>query len=245
MLRVFNSTARYVDQGGGKRNGSIAIYMEPHHADIFDFLKLKKNHGNEEERCRDLFYALWISDLFMKRVKNEEEWTLMCPDECPGLHECYGDEYEELYCRYEQEGGGKSKIKARDLWFAILESQIETGVPYLLFKDSCNRKSNQSNLGTIKSSNLCTEIIEYSDPDEFAVCNLASIGLPKFIVNGSFDYTLLRKVVKIITKNLNKVIDVNFYPVPQTETSNKRHRPIGIGVQGLADVFAILKLPFD
>ena len=245
MLRVFNNTARYVDQGGGKRNGSIAIYLEPWHADIDDFLLLKKNHGNEEERCRDLFYALWIPDLFMKRVKEEGSWTLMCPDECPGLHDSCGDEFEKLYTKYELEGKGRKTIKARDLWFSILESQIETGVPYLLFKDACNRKSNQQNLGTIKSSNLCTEIIEYSSPDEFAVCNLASIGLPKFVENNTFNYDLLRNVVKVITKNLNKVIDINYYPVPQTETSNKRHRPIGIGVQGLADVFAKMKLPFD
>jgi ribonucleotide reductase alpha subunit len=245
MLRVFNNTARYVDQGGGKRNGSIAIYLEPWHADIEDFLLLKKNFGNEEERCRDLFYALWICDLFMKRVKEEGDWTLMCPDECRGLQDAHGDEFEKLYLKYESEGKGKKTIKARDLWFSILESQIETGVPYILFKDACNRKSNQQNLGTIKSSNLCTEIVEYSSPDEYAVCNLASIGLPKYIKNGEFDYGLLRNVVKIITKNLNKVIDINYYPVPQTETSNKRHRPVGIGVQGLADVFAILKLPFD
>ena len=245
MLRVFNNTARYVDQGGGKRNGSIAIYLEPWHADIDDFLLLKKNHGNEEDRCRDLFYALWIPDLFMERVKEEKDWTLMCPDECPGLYDTYGDKFEALYTKYENEGRGRKTIKARDLWFSILESQIETGVPYLLFKDACNRKSNQQNLGTIKSSNLCTEIIEYSSPDEFAVCNLASIGLPKFVENGVFNYSLLRDIVKIITKNLNKVIDVNYYPVPQTETSNKRHRPIGIGVQGLADVFAKMKLPFD
>ena len=245
MLRVFNSTARYVDQGGGKRNGSIAIYIEPHHSDIFDVLLLKKNHGNEEERCRDLFYALWISDLFMKRVEADDDWTLMCPDECPGLHEVYGDEYEKLYCKYEQEGRGKRTIKARELWFSIIESQIETGVPYILYKDHCNRKSNQSNLGTIKSSNLCTEIIEYSSKDEYAVCNLASIGLSKFVVNGEVDYNKLRYVTKVITKNLNKVIDINYYPVEQTKVSNKRHRPIGIGVQGLADVFALLKIPFD
>ena len=334
MLRVFNNTARYVDQGGGKRNGSIACYLEPWHADIFDFLLLKKNHGNEEERARDLFYALWIPDLFMKRVKDNGNWTLMCPDECPGLFDTHSNEFEKLYIKYETEGRGRKIIPAQELWFAILESQIETGTPYLLYKDACNRKSNQQNLGTIKSSNLCTEIIEYSSKDEFAVCNLASIGLSKYVKNPDvstiktvklyttskcvycnmakvllkennleyeeinlddetarhifydnlnniedggckidkvnsvpqiyinderiggyselltilrkvFDYEMLYKMSKIITKNLNKVIDVNYYPVPETETSNKRHRPIGIGVQGLADVFALMKYPFD
>jgi len=242
-----------VHNGGGKRNGSIAIYIEPWHADIFSFLELKKNHGNEEERARDLFYALWISDLFMKRVKTNGVWTLMCPDECPGLSDCYGEEFEELYQKYEAEGRGKQTIKAQDLWSHILESQTETGTPYLLFKDHCNNKSNQKNLGTIKSSNLCCEIVEYSSPEETAVCNLASIGLPKYVktveqdgvTKTSFDYEHLMKVVKIVTRNLNKVIDVNFYPIPETRVSNMRHRPIGIGVQGLADVFAMMKLPFD
>jgi ribonucleoside-diphosphate reductase alpha subunit len=342
MLRVFNNTARYVDQGGGKRNGSIAIYLEPWHADISSFLSLKKNTGSEEERARDLFYALWIPDLFMKRVLDKGKWTLMCPDECPGLADCYGDEFVALYERYEQEGRGKKTIEASDLWFSIVESQIETGTPYILYKDACNSKSNQQNLGTIKSSNLCTEIIEYSSPDEFAVCNLASIGLPNYIIDTpvtidaksvkiysvkncsycemvkqvmrdnniqyeediletsgdknkllnsinmeckdgvcilkskdqqvrtfpqifiddeliggytellrllepkrSFDFDKLIKVVKIVTKNLDKVIDINYYPIPETERSNRRHRPIGIGIQGLADVFAILGMPFD
>jgi len=341
MLRVFNNTARYVDQGGGKRNGSIAVYLEPWHADIDEFLLLKKNHGNEEDRARDLFYALWIPDLFMKRVNSNDKWTLMCPDECPGLFDCYGDEFEKLYTRYESEGRGKKVINAQDLWFSIVESQIETGTPYLVYKDACNRKSNQQNLGVIKSSNLCTEIVEYSSKDEFAVCNLASIGLSKFVNEEKLEYnhknvkvysvsnckyctmaknlldknnivydeelltsdtksdfinsvntmcngdtcTLVDKdnrvksfpqiyiddkriggyvelleyltpkkylnydklyhISKTITKNLNKVIDVNFYPVKETEVSNKKHRPIGIGVQGLADVFALLKIPFD
>lgn len=247
MLRVFNNTARYVDQGGGKRNGSIAIYLEPWHADIFSWLSLKKNHGNEEDRARDLFYGLWIPDLFMKRVKNKEQWTLMCPAECPGLADCYGDEFEALYTKYESDGKGRKTIEAAELWYSIVESQIETGTPYMCYKDACNRKSNQQNLGTIKSSNLCTEIIEYSSPEEFAVCNLASIGLSKYVDKETrvFDYDKLYKVTKVITKNLNKIIDINFYPLPETELSNKRHRPIGIGVQGLADVFAIMKIPFD
>jgi ribonucleoside-diphosphate reductase alpha chain len=249
MLRVFNNTARYVDQGGGKRNGSIAIYLEPWHGDVFDWLLLRKNHGNEEDRARDLFYALWIPDLFMVRVLNDDKWTLMCPDECPGLSDCYGEEFEKLYTKYEDEGRGK-QIRAKDLWYAIVESQIETGTPYICYKDASNRKSNQQNLGTIKSSNLCTEIIEYSSKDEFAVCNLASIGLSKYVVTEDdkqpyFDYDKLYKVTKVVTKNLNKIIDINFYPVPETERSNKLHRPIGIGVQGLADVFAMLKIPFD
>ena len=331
MLRVFNNTARYVDQGGGKRNGSIAIYLEPWHMDIHFFLEMRKNHGNEEDRARDLFYALWVNDLFMQRVSENGKWTLMCPDHCPGLSDCHGEEFERLYCKYEKEGRGKT-IEATELWFSILESQIETGTPYLLFKDACNNKSNQKNLGTIKSSNLCTEIIQYSSRDEYAVCNLASIGLSRFVkspdisniesvevyskndciycdlskkllqkynikytekkindkqerqkyymevndeiddddehiftmpqiyVNGEriggyekllevlrpqFDYDKLSKVVKIMTKNLNKVIDVNFYPVPETANSNFKHRPIGLGVQGLADVFAKMKLPFD
>ena len=247
MLRVFNNTARYVDQGGGKRNGSIAIYLEPWHSDVFDFLLLRKNHGNEEERARDLFYAMWVSDLFMERVKSDGDWTLMCPDECPGLAECYGDEFRALYTKYEEEGRGKRVVKAQELWFAILESQIETGTPYLLFKDACNRKSNQQNLGTIKSSNLCCEIVEYSSPDEFAVCNLASIALSTYVnlEDKSFDYEKLGKIVKVVTRNLDKIIDVNFYPIPETLRSNKLHRPIGIGVQGLADVFAMMEMPFD
>jgi ribonucleotide reductase alpha subunit len=236
-----------VHNGGGKRNGSIAIYLEPWHADVFDFLLLRKNHGNEEERARDLFYAMWISDLFMERVKADGDWTLMCPDECPGLAECYGDEFRALYNKYEEEGRGKRTIKAQELWFAILESQIETGNPYLLFKDACNRKSNQQNLGTIKSSNLCCEIVEYSSPDEFAVCNLASIALSTYVnlETKTFDYEKLGKIVKVVTRNLDKIIDVNFYPIPETLRSNKLHRPIGIGVQGLADVFAMMEIPFD
>ena len=240
-----------VHNGGGKRNGSIAAYLEPWHADIFDFLHLRKNHGNEEERARDLFYALWTPDLFMERVQSNGNWTLMCPDECPGLSDCYGEKFKELYEKYEHEGKGKRTIKAQELWSQILESQIETGTPYLLFKDASNIKSNQKNLGVIKSSNLCCEIVEYSSPDETAVCNLASIGLPKFVKMNEetnqmyFDYDHLCKVVKIVTRNLNKVIDINFYPIPETRTSNLRHRPIGIGVQGLADVFAKLKIPFD
>ena len=238
-----------VHNGGGKRNGSIAAYLEPWHADVFDFLHLRKNHGNEEERARDLFYALWTPDLFMERVSNNGDWTLMCPDECPGLSDCYGDKFKELYEKYESEGRGKRTIKAQELWSQILESQIETGTPYLLFKDACNNKSNQQNLGTIKSSNLCCEIVEYSSPDETAVCNLASIGLPKFVKKVEdkiiFDYEHLCKVVKIVTRNLNKVIDINYYPIPETRNSNMRHRPIGIGVQGLADVFAMMKVGFD
>ena len=238
-----------VHNGGGKRNGSIAIYLEPWHSDVFDFLHLKKNHGNEEERARDLFYALWIPDLFMERVQEAGDWTLMCPDECPGLSDCYGEDFKQLYQKYEAEGKGKSVIKAQDLWSQILESQTETGTPYLLFKDACNQKSNQKNLGTIKSSNLCCEIVEYSSPEETAVCNLASIGLPKFVkeIDGkmAFDYEHLMKVVKIVTRNLNKVININFYPIPETRNSNMKHRPIGIGVQGLADVFALLGLAFD
>jgi len=246
MLRVFNNTARYVDQGGGKRNGSIAIYLEPWHKDINDFLLLRKNHGNEEDRARDLFYALWIPDLFMERVKENGKWTLFCPNEAPGLADCYGEEFNKLYSKYESDPiyNGKT-VDARELWFTILESQIETGNPYICYKDAANNKSNQQNLGTIKSSNLCTEIMEYSSPKEYAVCNLASIGLSKFVIDGVFDYELLYKVTKIITKNLNKVIDINYYPIPECEYSNKLHRPIGIGVQGLADVFAMMKLPFD
>jgi ribonucleoside-diphosphate reductase alpha chain len=246
MLRVFNDTARYVDQGGGKRKGSFAIYLEPWHADVFDFLDLKKNHGKEEQRARDLFYALWIPDLFMKRVKENGEWTLMCPHECPGLSETHSAEFEALYTRYEREGKGRKTIKAQDLWFKILESQIETGTPYMLYKDAANAKSNQQNLGTIKSSNLCTEIIEYTAPDEIAVCNLASIALPKYVTeSGMFDHNKLFEVTYQATINLNKIIDENFYPVEEARNSNLRHRPIGLGVQGLADAFIMLKYPFE
>lgn len=246
MLRVYNDTARYVDQGGGKRKGSFAMYIEPWHADVFDFLDLKKNHGKEEQRARDLFYALWIPDLFMKRVKENGDWTLMCPHECPGLSESHSEEFEALYTKYEQEGKGRKTIKAQDLWFKILESQIETGTPYMLYKDAANSKSNQQNLGTIKSSNLCTEIIEYTAPDEVAVCNLASIALPKFVTEeGSFDHEKLFKVTYQATLNLNKIIDGNYYPVEEARNSNLRHRPIGIGVQGLADAFIMMGLPFE
>ena len=244
MLRVFNDTARYVDQGGGKRKGSFAIYIEPWHSDIFDFLDLKKNHGKEEMRARDLFYAMWIPDLFMKRVESNEDWTLMCPNECPGLYDCHSEEFEKLYLNYEKEGKGRKTIKARELWEKILESQIETGTPYMLYKDACNRKSNQKNLGTIRSSNLCTEILEYTSQDEIAVCNLASIALPMFVKNNSFDHKELFNVTKRVTKNLNKVIDRNYYPVKEAENSNFRHRPIGLGVQGLADAFIKLRMPF-
>ncbi len=244
MLRVYNDTARYVDQGGGKRKGSFAIYVEPWHADIFDFLDLKKNHGKEEMRARDLFYAMWVPDLFMKRVQDDAEWTLMCPNECPGLFDIHSNEFEETYIRYEAEGKGRRTIKARELWEKILESQIETGTPYMLYKDAANRKSNQQNLGTIRSSNLCTEILEYTSPDEVAVCNLASIALPMFIKNGQFDHKELFRITKRVTKNLNRVIDRNYYPVKEAENSNIRHRPIGLGVQGLADAFIQLRLPF-
>jgi ribonucleoside-diphosphate reductase alpha chain len=246
MLRVFNDTARYVDQGGGKRKGSFAIYIEPWHADVFDFLDLKKNHGKEEQRARDLFYALWIPDLFMKRVKENGDWTLMCPHECPGLSDTHSAEFEALYTKYEQEGKGRKTIKAQDLWFKILESQIETGTPYMLYKDAANSKSNQQNLGTIKSSNLCTEIIEYTAPDEVAVCNLASLALPKFVTEeGTFDHDKLFEVTYQATLNLNRIIDNNFYPVEEARNSNMRHRPIGLGVQGLADAFIMLGLPFE
>ena len=245
MLRVFNDTARYVDQGGGKRKGSFAIYVEPWHADIFDFLDLKKNHGKEEQRARDLFYALWIPDLFMKRVEENGDWTLMCPHECPGLSDTYGKKFEKLYKKYESEGKGRKTMKAQELWFKILESQIETGTPYMLYKDAANEKSNQKNLGTIKSSNLCTEIIEYTAPDEVAVCNLASIALPKFVIDGKFDHEKLFNVTYRVTKNLDKVIDANYYPVPEARNSNMRHRPIGIGVQGLADAFILMRHAFD
>ena len=245
MLKVFNHTARYVDQGGGKRNGSFAIYLEPWHADIFEFLDLKKNHGDEEMIARDLFYALWIPDLFMKRVEENREWSLMCPDLCPGLSDVYGEDFEELYNKYEAEGKYTRQISARELWKAVLTSQIETGTPYMLYKDACNEKSNQKNLGTIKSSNLCTEILEYTSPDEIAVCNLASISLKTFVEDDKFNFEKLHQITKVVTRNLNKVIDVNYYPVQEAENSNRRHRPIGIGVQGLADTFAMLRYPFD
>ena len=244
MLRVYNDTARYVDQGGGKRKGSFAIYIEPWHADIFDFLDLRKNHGKEEMRARDLFYAMWTPDLFMKRVEADAEWTLMCPNECPDLYKCHSDEFDALYTKYESEGKGRKTIRARELWEKILESQIETGTPYMLYKDAANRKSNQKNLGTIRSSNLCTEIMEYTSPDEVAVCNLASIALPMFIKDGAFDHDELFRVTKQVTKNLNRVIDRNYYPVQEAENSNMRHRPVGLGVQGLADAFIKLRLPF-
>ncbi len=244
MLRVFNDTARYVDQGGGKRKGSFAIYIEPWHADIFDFLDLKKNHGKEEMRARDLFFAMWVPDLFMKRVEQDSTWTLMCPNECPDLFNYHSDQFDELYLKYEEAGKGRKTIRARELWEKILESQIETGTPYMLYKDAANRKSNQKNLGTIRSSNLCTEIIEYTAPDEVAVCNLASIALPMFVTNGAFDHDELFRVTKQVTVNLNRVIDRNYYPVPEAENSNMRHRPVGLGVQGLADAFIQLRLPF-
>ena len=244
MLRVFNDTARYVDQGGGKRKGSFAIYIETWHADIFEFLDLKKNTGKEEMRARDLFFAMWTSDLFMKRVQEDGPWTLMCPNECPGLYDVHGDEFEKLYTDYEKAGKGRKTIKAHELWEKILESQIETGTPYMLYKDAANRKSNQKNLGTIRSSNLCTEIMEYTSSDEIAVCNLASISLPMFVENKQFNHELLFTVTKRVTRNLNKVIDRNYYPVQEAENSNMRHRPIGLGVQGLADAFIMLRLPF-
>ncbi|SNB48507.1 CPXV083 protein [Cowpox virus] len=245
MLRVYNNTARYIDQGGNKRPGVMAIYLEPWHSDIMAFLDLKKNTGNEEHRTRDLFIALWIPDLFMKRVKDDGEWSLMCPDECPGLDNVWGDEFERLYTLYEREKRYKSIIKARVVWKAIIESQIETGTPFILYKDACNKKSNQQNLGTIKCSNLCTEIIQYADANEVAVCNLASVALNMFVIDGRFDFFKLKDVVKVIVRNLNKIIDINYYPIPEAEISNKRHRPIGIGVQGLADAFILLNYPFD
>jgi ribonucleoside-diphosphate reductase alpha chain len=245
MLRVFNDTARYIDQGGNKRKGAFAIYLEPWHADVLDFLDLKKNHGKEELRARDLFYALWIPDLFMKRVQNDEQWSLFCPNEAPHLSDCHGAAFEELYTRYEREGRARRTLRAQELWFAILEAQIETGTPYMLYKDHANHKSNQQNLGTIKSSNLCTEIIEYTAPDEVAVCNLGSLALPKFVINGKFDHQKLYEVTKILTRNLNRIIDRNYYPIAEAKRSNMRHRPIGIGVQGLADAFIMLRLPFD
>ena len=246
MLRVFNDTARYVDQGGGKRKGSFAMYLEPWHADVFDFLEMKKNHGKEENRARDLFYALWIPDLFMERVESNGEWTLMCPNECPGLSDTFGKEFEALYTKYEAEGKGRKTIKAQDLWFKILESQIETGTPYMLYKDAANSKSNQQNLGVIKSSNLCTEIIEYTAPDEVAVCNLASLALPKYVTEeGTFDHDKLFEVTYQATINLNRIIDGNYYPVEEARNSNMRHRPIGLGVQGLADAYILMRMPFD
>jgi ribonucleoside-diphosphate reductase alpha chain len=245
MLRVFNDTARYVDQGGGKRKGAFAVYIEPWHADIFEFMDLKKNHGKEELRARDLFYALWIPDLFMKRVESNEEWSLFCPNEAPGLCDVYGEEFEKLYEKYEREGRARKVVKAQDLWFSVLESQIETGTPYMLYKDAANKKSNQKNLGTIRSSNLCTEIMEYTSPDEVAVCNLASLSLPRYVINGKFDHQKLYEVTKVVTRNLNRIIDVNYYPVVEAKNSNMRHRPIGLGVQGLADTFMKLRMPFD
>ena len=265
MLRVFNDTARYVDQGGGKRKGAFSMYLEPWHVDVFEFLDLRKNHGKEENRARDLFFALWVPDLFMKRVQENSTWTLFCPNEAPGLADCWGEEFEKLYMKYEQEGKAKKVVQAQKLWFSILEAQIETGNPYMLFKDSCNRKSNQQNLGTIKSSNLCTEIIEYTSPTETAVCNLASIALPRFVRekgmtlesqpsnlvgrrgwrNRYFDFDKLAEITSTVTINLNKIIDVNFYPVETAKLSNMRHRPIGIGVQGLADTFILLEMPFE
>lgn len=246
MLKVFNDTARYVDQGGGKRKGAFAVYLEPWHADIFDFLDLKKNHGKEEARARDLFYAMWIPDLFMERVKEDGQWSLFCPNEAPGLYDSYGGEFEALYHQYEAEGRARKTIKAQDLWFAILESQIETGTPYILYKDAANKKSNQKNLGTIRSSNLCTEILEYTSKDEVAVCNLGSISLPKFVnEDRSFDFDALGRITRVLTRNLNKIIDINYYPIEEARNSNMRHRPIGIGVQGLADAFLLMRFPFD
>jgi ribonucleoside-diphosphate reductase alpha chain len=247
MLKVYNETARYVDQGGGKRKGSIAVYLEPWHADIYEFLDIRKNHGKEEMRARDLFTALWIPDLFMKRVEAEGDWSLMCPNECPGLSDCHSEAFEALYTKYENEGKFRKKIKARELWAAIIEAQIETGNPYMLFKDAANSKSNQQNLGTIKSSNLCTEIIEYTSKDEVAVCNLASLALPRFVdeKEGTFDHDKLFEITYQATLNLNKIIDRNYYPVPEARNSNMRHRPIGLGVQGLADAFILMRFPFE
>ncbi|KAI9029734.1 ribonucleoside-diphosphate reductase large chain [Phycomyces nitens] len=246
MLRVFNNTARYVDQGGNKRPGAFAMYLEPWHPDIFTFLDLRKNFGKDEIRARDLFYALWIPDMFMRRVEENGEWSLFCPSEAPGLADVWGDKFDALYLQYEREGRARQTIKAQKLWYAILEAQTETGNPFMLYKDACNRKSNQQNLGTIKSSNLCTEIVQYSSPDEVAVCNLASLALPSYVVNREyFDFKKLHAVTKVVTKNLNKIIDVNYYPVPEAELSNMRHRPIGLGVQGLADAFMLMRYPFD
>ncbi|CAH1371056.1 unnamed protein product [Tenebrio molitor] len=247
MLRMFNNSARYVDQGGNKRPGACAIYLEPWHADIMDFLNLKKNTGKEELRARDLFYALWTPDLFMNRVKNDENWSLMCPHQSPGLSDCWGEEFEKLYKKYEAEGRYVKQLPARDVWRAIYASQVETGTPYMLYKDACNRKSNQQNLGTIKSSNLCTEIVEYTSPDEIAVCNLASIAVNMFVSpeRNSYDFDKLKEITKTVTRNLNKIIDINYYPLPEARNSNLRHRPIGIGVQGLADAFILMRMPFD
>lgn len=245
MLKVFNDTARYVDQGGGKRKGAFAIYLEPWHADILDFLDLKKNHGKEEMRARDLFYALWIPDLFMKRVKEGGQWSLFCPNECAGLYDAYGEDFNQLYEKFEAEGKARKTMNAQDIWFSILESQIETGTPYILYKDAANQKSNQKNLGTIRSSNLCTEIMEYTSPDEVAVCNLASLSLAKFIEDGTYNFQKLYEITRVVTRNLNKVIDVNYYPIPEARNSNLRHRPIGIGVQGLADTFSKMRYAFD
>ena len=246
MLRVFNNTARYVDQGGNKRPGAFAMYLEPWHADIFDFLDLRKNTGKEEQRARDLFYALWIPDLFMQRVEDNADWSLFCPHEAPGLQDLWGAEFERKYLEYEREGRARKVVKAQKLWYAVLESQIETGTPYMLYKDACNRKSNQQNLGTIRSSNLCTEIVEYSSPDEVAVCNLASIALPMYVKDkDTYDFQRLYEVTKVATYNLNRIIDINYYPIPEAERSNRRHRPIGLGVQGLADTFNRMRMPFD
>nr|MBE5726843.1 ribonucleoside diphosphate reductase large subunit [Cucujiformia] len=247
MLRVFNNTAHYVDQGGNKRPGAFAIYLEPWHADVFDFLNLKKNTGKDECRARELFYALWIPDLFMKRVEKNGMWSLMCPNLSPGLSDCWGEEFEKLYEKYEAEGKFVRQVEAQKLWYAIIISQVETGTPYMLYKDACNRKSNQQNLGTIKSSNLCTEIVEYTSPDEIAVCNLASVAVNMFVnaKTKEYDFQKLKEVTKVVTKNLNKIIDINYYPVPEAKNSNSRHRPIGIGVQGLADAFILMRIPFD
>ena len=246
MLRVFDNTARYVDQGGGKRKGAFAAYLEPWHADLPDFLDLKKNHGKEEARARDLFYALWIPDLFMRRIEANSTWSFFCPNECPGLVDSWGEEFEALYAKYEAEGKARKTVQAQQLWFSVLDSQIETGTPYILYKDAANRKSNQQNLGTIRCSNLCTEIIEYTSPDEVAVCNLASIALPRFVTDDKqFDHNMLYDIAYIVTRNLNRVIDNNFYPVEEAKTSNFKHRPVGLGVQGLADVFSKMRLPFD
>lgn len=246
MLRVYNNTARYVDQGGNKRPGAFAIYLEPWHADIFEFLDLKKNTGKEEVRARELFYALWIPDLFMKRVESNQNWSLMCPHDCPGLADCWGEDFETLYEKYEQEKKFVKQVRAQILWKAIIEAQVETGTPFMLYKDACNRKSNQKNLGTIKCSNLCTEIVEYTSADEVAVCNLASIALNMFVNdNKTYNFAKLKEVTKVITQNLNKIIDVNYYPVPEAKTSNMRHRPIGIGVQGLADALVTMRIPYE
>eukprot|EP00919_Chromeraceae_sp_WS-2016_P066402 GHVR01157072.1.p1 GENE.GHVR01157072.1~~GHVR01157072.1.p1 ORF type:complete len:651 (-),score=113.23 GHVR01157072.1:149-2101(-) len=247
MLRVFNDTARYVDQGGGKRKGSFAMYLEPWHADVFEFLDLKKNHGKEEHRARDLFFGLWIPDLFMRRVERDGQWTLMCPNECPGLYNTWGSDFDTLYEKYESEGKGRKTVKAQALWFKILESQIETGTPYMLYKDACNSKSNQMNLGTIQCSNLCTEIVQYSSSEEAAVCNLASLALPRYVntITHEFDYDKLHEVVQVATRNLNKIIDRNYYPIAEAELSNKKHRPLGLGVQGFADALMLLRHPFE